>query len=134
MKCLGGYTFLVMTSVILSGGVKMRVDGVGLRRGTPTVCCDEAVPPRGQVWGRARRTAPGDGRAVCNERGNAARVPRVRRRARPHENSKPWNAREEPFKPSSPTSSSAKLGSEALERKAGEPSQKARKTNHLREA
>ena len=24
MECLGGYTFLVMTSVILSGGMKMR--------------------------------------------------------------------------------------------------------------
>ena len=26
MECLGGYTFFVMTSVILSGGVKMRVE------------------------------------------------------------------------------------------------------------
>ena len=26
MECLGGYTFVVMTSVILSGGVKMRAE------------------------------------------------------------------------------------------------------------
>ena len=26
MECLGWYTFVVMTSVILSGGVKMRVE------------------------------------------------------------------------------------------------------------
>ena len=32
MECLGGYTFLVMTSVILSGGVKMR-DEHGMLRG-----------------------------------------------------------------------------------------------------
>ena len=31
MECLGGYTFLVMTSVILSGGVKMRVEHGMLR-------------------------------------------------------------------------------------------------------
>ena len=31
MECLGRYTFLVMTSVILSGGVKMRV-GHGMLR------------------------------------------------------------------------------------------------------
>ena len=32
MECLGGYTFFVMTSVILSGGVKMRVEH-GMLRG-----------------------------------------------------------------------------------------------------
>ena len=32
MECLGRYTFLVMTSVILSGGVKMRVEH-GMLRG-----------------------------------------------------------------------------------------------------
>ena len=32
MECLGGYTFLVMTSVILSGGVKMRVEHGMLRK------------------------------------------------------------------------------------------------------
>ena len=32
MECLGRYTFLVMTSVILSGGVKMR-DEHGMLRG-----------------------------------------------------------------------------------------------------
>ena len=32
MEYLGGYTFLVMTSVILSGGVKMRVEH-GMLRG-----------------------------------------------------------------------------------------------------
>ena len=32
MECLGGYTFVVMTSVILSGGVKMRVEH-GMLRG-----------------------------------------------------------------------------------------------------
>ena len=31
MECLGRYTFLVMTSVILSGGVKMRVEHGMLR-------------------------------------------------------------------------------------------------------
>ena len=31
MECLGGYTFVVMTSVILSGGVKMRVEHGMLR-------------------------------------------------------------------------------------------------------
>ena len=31
MECLGRYTFLVMTSVILSGGVKMRVEQEMLR-------------------------------------------------------------------------------------------------------
>ena len=31
MECLGGYTFLVMTSVILSGRVKMRVEHGMLR-------------------------------------------------------------------------------------------------------
>ena len=31
MECLGGYTFLVMTSVILSGSVKMRVEHGMLR-------------------------------------------------------------------------------------------------------
>ena len=31
MECLGGYTFLVMTSVILPGGVKMRVEHGMLR-------------------------------------------------------------------------------------------------------
>ena len=31
MECLGGYTFLVMTSVILSGGMKMRVEHGMLR-------------------------------------------------------------------------------------------------------
>ena len=38
MECLGGYTFLVMTSVILSGGVKMRVE-----RGMLTLNGDRAV-------------------------------------------------------------------------------------------
>ena len=32
MECLGGYTFLFMTSVILSGGMKMR-DEHGMLRG-----------------------------------------------------------------------------------------------------
>ena len=31
MECLGGYTFVVMISVILSGGVKMRVEHGKLR-------------------------------------------------------------------------------------------------------
>ena len=31
MACLGGYTFVVMTSGILSGGVKMRVEHGMLR-------------------------------------------------------------------------------------------------------
>ena len=31
MECLGGYTLIVMTSVILSGGVKMRVENGMLR-------------------------------------------------------------------------------------------------------
>ena len=31
MECLGRYTFFVMTSVILSGGVKMRVEHGMLR-------------------------------------------------------------------------------------------------------
>ena len=31
MECLGGYTFVVMISVILSGGVKMRVEHGMLR-------------------------------------------------------------------------------------------------------
>ena len=31
MECLGGYTFVVMTSVILSGGVKMRAEHGMLR-------------------------------------------------------------------------------------------------------
>ena len=35
MECLGRYTFLVMTSVILSGGMKMRV-GHGMQAGART--------------------------------------------------------------------------------------------------
>ena len=39
MECLGGYTFVVMTSVILSGGVKMRVEH-GMLRGVYISCHD----------------------------------------------------------------------------------------------
>ena len=39
MECLGGYTFVVMTSVILSGGVKMRVEH-GMLRGVYIFCHD----------------------------------------------------------------------------------------------
>ena len=39
MECLGRYTFFVMTSVILSGGMKMRVEHRMLRE-VYTVCHD----------------------------------------------------------------------------------------------
>ena len=39
MECLGGYTFVVMTSVILSGGVKMRVEHGMLRE--VYICCHD---------------------------------------------------------------------------------------------
>ena len=39
MECLGGYTFVVMTSVILSGGVKMKVEH-GMLRGIYNYCHD----------------------------------------------------------------------------------------------
>ena len=39
MECLGRYTFLVMTSVILSGGVKMR-DEHGMLREVYIFCHD----------------------------------------------------------------------------------------------
>ena len=39
MECLGRYTFIVMTSVILSGGVKMR-DEHGMLREV-YICCHD---------------------------------------------------------------------------------------------
>ena len=39
MECLGGYTFFVMPSVILSGGMKMR-DGHGMLREVYISCHD----------------------------------------------------------------------------------------------
>ena len=39
MECLGRYTFIVMTSVILSGGMKMR-DEHGMLRGVYISCHD----------------------------------------------------------------------------------------------
>ena len=39
MECLGRYTFFVMTSVILSGGVKMRVEH-GMLREVNMFCHD----------------------------------------------------------------------------------------------
>ena len=44
MECLGRYTFLVMTSVILSGGVKMRVE-----HGMLTLNGDRAVEDEGEI-------------------------------------------------------------------------------------
>ena len=39
MECLGGYTFVVMTSVIFFGGLQMR-DEHGMLRGVYISCCD----------------------------------------------------------------------------------------------
>ena len=39
MECVGGYTFLDMTSIILSGGLKMR-DEHGMLRGV-YICCHD---------------------------------------------------------------------------------------------
>ena len=39
MECLGGYTFIFMTFVILSGGLKMR-DEHGMLRGV-YICCHD---------------------------------------------------------------------------------------------
>ena len=44
MECLEGYTFPVMTSVILSGGVKMRVE-----HGMLTLSGDRAVEDEGEI-------------------------------------------------------------------------------------
>ena len=52
MECLGRYTFLVMTSVILSGGVKMRVEH-GMLRGGYTFVVMTSVILSGSVKMRA---------------------------------------------------------------------------------
>ena len=44
MECLEGYTFLAMTSVILSGGVNMRVE-----HGMLTLNGDRAVEDDGEI-------------------------------------------------------------------------------------
>ena len=48
MECLEGYTFLVMTSVILSGGMKMKVEH-GMLRGY-TFFVMTSVILSGRAW------------------------------------------------------------------------------------
>ena len=60
MECLGGYTFLVMTSVILSGGMKMR-DEHGMLREVYISCHDFCHTFRwceneGRAWNVGRYT------------------------------------------------------------------------------
>ena len=49
MECLGGYTFLVMTSVILSGGMKMR-DEHGMLREVYIYCDDHGDHGQSGAW------------------------------------------------------------------------------------
>ena len=45
MECLGRYTFFVMTSVTLSGGVKIKVEH-GMLRGVYIFCLDTLARDR----------------------------------------------------------------------------------------